>query len=110
VRLPPTWFAGSDTNEPRSLRITPRGCAHIAVVRHGCPSCGPMDRHPVASSKFNRGRVAAKFRLGVIANANSRVRQTDREDGEQNHPIGASFGLALPRSTLQLPPLHSSGL
>ena len=48
------------TNEPRSLRITPRGCAHIAVVRHGCPRCGPMDRHPVASSKFNRGRVAAR--------------------------------------------------
>jgi hypothetical protein len=53
------------TNELRSLRITPRGCAHIAVVRHGCPRCGPMDRHPVASSNFNRGRVAP--RLGCIS-------------------------------------------
>jgi len=30
--------------------------------------------------------------------------------GQQIQPIGASFGIALSRSTLQLPPLHSRSL
>jgi len=46
----------------------------------------------------------------VIANANSRLRQTGTGTWEQIQPIGASFGIALSRSTLQLPPLHSRGL
>ena len=46
----------------------------------------------------------------VIANANSRVRQTGIGTGPQNRPTGASSGLALPRSALQLPPLHSRSL
>ncbi len=46
----------------------------------------------------------------VIANANSRLRQADTGTGQQIQPIGASLGIALLRSALQLPPLHSRSL
>jgi len=46
----------------------------------------------------------------VIANANSRLRQDDTGTGQQIQPIGASLGIVLLRSALQLPPLHSRSL